>query len=89
MIFSPVPCPAGRGKNWRLPLETSGIDLPRSLDLLFLYAFLVFVEGVVGQNDDPISFLLGFSILSQPDIEMGVEEKHTWYRSMLNTTNVS
>lgn len=53
----PIPCPTGGRKDRWFPLETGGIDLARPLDFLFLEALVVFFDGGVGQNDDPVSFL--------------------------------
>jgi len=58
LYFLPVPSPTGGSEHRRLPLETSRVDPPSALDLFFFQALVVFTNGVVSEDDDPVSFMI-------------------------------
>lgn len=55
--ISPIPCPTGRSEDGRFPLEASRVDLAGPFDLFFLDTLFVFLDSLIGEDDDPVSFL--------------------------------
>jgi hypothetical protein len=53
----PIPGPARRCKDRRLPLEARRVNPTRALDLFFFKAFLVLCHDLVREDYDPIPFL--------------------------------
>jgi hypothetical protein len=59
LYFLPVPGPTGGSEHRRLPLEASRVNPPSAFDLFFFKALVVFTNGVVCENNNPVSFLEG------------------------------
>lgn len=54
---SPIPRSTRRGEDGRLPLKPSRVNLVHTFDLFLFEAFLVFFDDLIGENENPVSFL--------------------------------